>query len=96
MIPTCFTPRSSAEVTAFAWLNQHAASDDVVLAAVPTGNALPAYTNLRPFMGHGPEALDWPAKTRQVDRYFSGDIPDHARAPPSARFTIRSRFAGPL
>ncbi len=86
----------SAEVAAFDWLNQHAAPDDVVLAAMPTGNALPTYTNLRPFMGHGPETLDWPAKTRQVERFFSGAMPADERTMLYAQFNIRYVFDGPL
>ncbi len=89
-----FQPR--AELAAFDWLNQHAAPDDVLLAAAPTGNALPAYTNLRPFIGHGPETLNWPEKTRQVERFYSGAMPAGERAALYAQFNIRYVFDGPL
>lgn len=68
--------RPSGEVAAFNWLNTQAAPNDVVLAAVPTGNALPAFVRARTYMGHGPETLDWPSKTDIVQRFYRGELTD--------------------
>lgn len=84
------------ELAAFAWLNQHAAPDDVVLASVLTGNALPAFTNQRPYMGHGPETLDWPAKTEDVERFFGGEMRAEEQAALFSEYDIRYVFYGPL
>lgn len=88
--------RPAHELAAFAWLNQHAEPDEIVLAAVPTANALPAFTNLRTFMGHGPETLDWQRKTEQVERFYSGDMPAAERAELLASFNIRYVLYGDL
>jgi hypothetical protein len=66
--------RPAAELAAFTWLNTQAAPDDVVLAAVPTGNALPAFVRARTYMGHGPETLNWPLKTDTVERFYRGEL----------------------
>jgi hypothetical protein len=68
--------RPSGEVAAFNWLNWHTSPDDVVFAAVPTGNALPAFVRARTYMGHGPETLDWPTKTDTVERFYRGELND--------------------
>jgi hypothetical protein len=88
--------RPADELAAFAWLNTHAVPDDVVLSSVATGNALPAYTNLRPFMGHGPETLDWPHKTRDLERFYRGEMTDDERAGLLRDYHIRYVFYGPL
>lgn len=73
-----------AYAAAFIWLNSpsgaNVRADDVLLAAVPTGNALPAYVRARVYMGHGPETLFWQDKTRTVEAFFSGTLTDNARA----------------
>lgn len=73
-----------AYAAAFIWLNDpaggNARADDVILAAVPTGNALPAYVRARVYMGHGPETLFWRDKTRTVEAFFSGRLSDAERA----------------
>lgn len=66
--------RPAVEVAALDWLNTHTLPDEVILAAVETGNVLPAYTHLRPFMGHGPETLEWQHKTVLVERFFGNQM----------------------
>ena len=66
--------RPAAEVAAFDWLNTQVSPNDVILAAVPTGNALPAFVRARTYMGHGPETLDWPIKTDIVERFYRGTL----------------------
>jgi hypothetical protein len=80
--------RPVAEVAAFDWLNANAPADAVVLTSVSSGNALPAFTNLRPVMGHGPETLDWPTKTEQVQRFFGGEMDAAERAALIARYNV--------
>jgi hypothetical protein len=72
--------RPAAEITAFDWLNRNSLPDEVVLAAVETGNVLPAYTHLRPFMGHGPETLEWQHKTALVEEFFGNQMSADERA----------------
>jgi hypothetical protein len=66
--------RPAAEVAALDWLNAHAPEDAVVLSSVEIGNVLPAYTHLRPFMGHGPETLEWRQKTALVQAFFANEM----------------------
>lgn len=69
-----------ANVRAFNWLNEHAPPDAVALGAFPTGTALPAFTHLRPFVGHGPETLAAVEKTRLVGAFFRDELSDEDRA----------------
>ncbi len=87
--------RPNAEVAAFDWLNQHAPADAVVLASVASGNALPAFANLRPYMGHGPETLDWPQKTEDVRRFFGGEMDADERDALFRDYAIGYVLAGP-
>jgi len=66
--------RRADDVAAFAWLSANADLDTIILSAVPTGNALPAYSDLRTVMGHGPETLFWRDKTVQVERFYGGTM----------------------
>ena len=95
------------EVSAFNWLNNHAQPDEVVLASVETGNVLPAYTHLRPFMGHGPETLEWQHKTALVEQFFRNQMSANERealynsiclesAPTLCSAPIRYLIFGPL
>lgn len=71
-----FVPRDT--IAAYNWLNANAIERErgaVVLAPYPVGNKLPAYTNLRPFVGHGPESVNGLAKRALLDRYLAGDMP---------------------
>lgn len=83
---------------AFAWLDTHAAPDDVVLSPVATGNLIPAYADVRVFAGHGPETIDWPTKNEQVRRFFADAMPADARTvlfdpPPPAPAVVWTGFA---
>lgn len=72
--------RPAAEVAALEWLNRNAAPGDVILASFETGNAIPVYTHLRSFIGHGPETLEADRKALQVEALFSGTMTDEQRA----------------
>lgn len=72
--------RPTSEIAALDWLNAYTSADEVVLSSVQIGNVLPAYTHLRPFMGHGPETLEWQHKTVLVERFFSDSMSAAERA----------------
>lgn len=63
---------SGAQIRAFEWLNQTAEAGEIVFAAWGTGNTLPVYSDLRPFVGLGPETLNAEPKNEQViEPFFS-------------------------
>ena len=66
--------RPAAEVDAFNWLNQYSQPGEIALSAVETGNVLPAWTHLRTFMGHGPETIQWPEKTQQLQAFYAYNL----------------------
>lgn len=72
--------RPAAEIAALHWLNQHAPPEAIVLSAPETGNVIPAWTHLRTYMGHGPETIDWQAKTRQLQAFYAGALTAQERA----------------
>jgi len=67
------------EVAAFAWLRANAAPGDAGLAAYATGNALPAYTPLRAYIGHGPETVFLTDKRAQVSAFYLAVTRDAVR-----------------
>ncbi len=75
--PPVFRP--TAEVTALEWLNRNSAPGEVALASFETGNAIPVYTHLRSFIGHGPETLEADRKAAQVDAFFTDTVTDEER-----------------
>jgi len=88
--------REAAELRALQWLDQQAPVDSVVLAAFETGNVIPAYTDLRPFVGHGPESLFALTKTDQTEAFFGGQMGEAERLALYRDFSIRYLFYGPL
>lgn len=66
--------RPAGEATAFAWLNGHAPRNAVALSSFETGNALPAFTHLRPFVGHGPETIAASEKAALAEAFFQGSL----------------------
>ena len=61
----------AAEARAFEWLDQNASAGSIVLANFATGNAMPAYAGVIPYIGHGPETLYIAIKRPQVKNFFS-------------------------
>ncbi len=88
--------REAAELRALQSLNQQTPVDSVVLAAFETGNVIPAYTDLRPFVGHGPESLFALAKTDQTEAFFGGQMGEAERLALYREFSIRYILYGPL
>lgn len=66
--------RPADEIAALDWLNRNSHPDEIALSAVETGNVIPAWTHLRPYMGHGPETLFWQDKTAQVKQFYAGGM----------------------
>lgn len=60
------------EIAALDWLNAHAVRDTVILSSALTGNYLPARTNLRAFVGHGPETIGYDQKRALAAQFFAG------------------------
>ncbi len=72
--------RPAEEIAAFDWLAANAEPDAVILTAPETGNAIPAYTSLRTYMGHGPETLHWQDKTETLTRFYRGELDEDERS----------------
>jgi hypothetical protein len=68
-----------AEVRAFLWLDANAGPGEIVLARRDVGNALPAWTDLTAYLGHGPETLHNKEKQRLVETVLDGEKPDAER-----------------
>jgi hypothetical protein len=66
--------RPAAEVAAFEWIADNAASGSVVLTAFDSGNALPAWAPVRSVIGHGPETANLAELQPQVERFFGGTL----------------------
>lgn len=75
--PALYTSRDT--VAALRWLDANALERGaVVLARFEVGNRVPAYTSLRPYVGHGPETLNSRTKEAAADAFFDGDMPPDA------------------
>jgi len=75
--PPQFLP--AAEVAIFDWLDHHAEPRSIVLCSFDTGNALPAYADLTPYIGLGPETLDLQDKQKSVAAFFDPASTDSTR-----------------
>jgi len=87
--------RPATEIEALAWLNRHAAPGSVVLSAPSTGNVLPAYADVRAYVGHGPETIGYAGKSDQVRRFFSGAMSEAERLALLEGFDVAYVFYGP-
>ena len=83
------------QITAFNWLNQQAEPDSVVLSTFPTGTRLPVYTNLRVYIGHGPETLNYQAKTHIAEQFFADELTAAERSLLYTDNRIQYIFFGP-
>jgi len=87
--PDLYAP--AAEVRAMWWLDDNAVERErgaVVLTRFDAGNILPAYTNLRPVVGHGPETLYYQEKEALTDRYFEDALTAAERAALYDEYTV--------
>ncbi len=99
--------RPTAELATLDWLNNNAPADSVILTAfdtgklspptdIDTGNLIPAYTNLRPYVGHGPETAHATDKDALTRRFFADQMSADERHSLYKSVDIRYIFYGPL
>ena len=84
----------SAELRAMDALNRLAPRDAVVLSLKETGNVLPAWTNLKAYVGHGPETVDAGQKEALARQFFAGTL--DAAAARDLLAVVNYIFVGPL
>lgn len=65
---------SGDQIAALDWLNANAPASAVALSDKPIGNYLPARTNLRAFVGHGPETINFYQKLDLADQLLRGEM----------------------
>jgi hypothetical protein len=87
--------RSTGEVAAFEWLDAQPGDQAVVLAAYATGNALPAWADVRVVIGHGPESTGLPTLRPRVEAFFRGSGAAAGAAGLLSEFGVDYVFAGP-
>ena len=85
---------TSGQVSAIEWLQANTNPEDVVLADLKIGNALPGWIGQRTFYGHWAETINFNAKTRWVQKFFS-DPPETDRRTLLRDYGIRFVFYGP-
>ncbi len=99
--------RPTAELAALDWLNNHTPTDSVILTAFDTGklspitnidsgNLIPTYTDLRPYVGHGPETAHATDKDALTRRYFADQMTADERRNLYASVDIRYIYYGPM
>jgi len=96
---TALTPdrplfQPSAELRAMDALNRIAPRDAVALSLKETGNVLPAWTDLKAYVGHGPETVDAGQKEEIARQFFAGTL--DAAAQRDLLAAVDYVFAGPL
>jgi hypothetical protein len=84
-----------AEVRALLWLGANAEPGAVVLSGYGAGNALPAWTGLTAFIGHGPETIHNPEKLILVQTILDGGRVDDERLAALAQSGADYVLAGP-
>lgn len=97
---TALTPdrplfRPQAEMDALDWLNVYANDDAVVLALFETSNVIPARTNLRVFVGHGPETIESTPKKRLAEDFFADELSQQAQQALFSRYGVDYVLVGP-
>ena len=95
-IPSMPVFRPAAEVNAFLQLNDLAQTNQVVLAAYQTGNALPAWSPVRVITGQRPESMNYVELNPRVAQFFQTDTPDAVRQELLREFNVRFVFWGPM
>ncbi|RPJ50490.1 MAG: hypothetical protein EHM21_04865 [Chloroflexi bacterium] len=86
--------RPVGEVQAFEFLAGNAGPRDVVLAAYPTANPLPAWAGVRVIVGHGPESIHKVELLGRVSCFYK-DCTDAERIKLLNEFGVRYVFWGP-
>jgi hypothetical protein len=58
--------------SALVWLEENATVNDFVLSAIPSGQLITQKTDMRVYLGHPMETLDYDNKSHSVETYFKG------------------------
>ncbi len=91
--PPIFLPRDQTET--FDFLQAEVESQDVVLAAYSTGNALPAWAPVKVLAGHGPESIFSGEIYPDIKAFYQASTDDLERLKFIKRFGIQYIFWGP-
>ena len=83
------------ELDAFAWLEQNAEGDEVVLSSVTTGQYIPALAGTHAFLAHWAQTLDFFGKTEMVNAFFAPDTPETVRQATLNDFGVDYVLYGP-
>lgn len=83
------------DVSALAWLDQHAAGSDVVFSSLPIGIYVPGTTGAHAFLAHGAETLDFQQKNEVVHRFFETQTTDTYRREILRSYHVTYVFYGP-
>jgi hypothetical protein len=86
--------RPKDELAALDALNTYAARDTVVLSSKESGNYVPARTDLKAYVGHGPETIDSEDKEELAEQFFAGTLDPNTKRDLLAE--VNFVFYGPL
>jgi hypothetical protein len=66
--PRIFPPKGAVDTAG--WLASNTPEGALVLSGFESGNFLPGWSAVRSYHGHGPETIDFAAKTENVNRFY--------------------------
>lgn len=66
-------------VQGFEFMRRDAKKDCVVMARWDTGNLIPYYANLRPYVGHVSETMNYEQKKEEADGFYDGELNEKQR-----------------
>jgi hypothetical protein len=80
------------EIAAFAWLEDNAQPDDVVLSSLTIGQYIPAMTGTHAFLAHWAQTLDFFGKSEMVHEFFAQTTMDDRRQQIAQTYHVRYVF----
>jgi hypothetical protein len=83
------------ELTALKWLENNAASDDVILSSLTIGQYIPALTGAHAFLAHWAQTVDFYHKTAMVEEFFAEDTTDIRHQQVLKQYQVDYIFYGP-
>jgi hypothetical protein len=88
--------RPQGELAAFAYLTEHTAKGESILASYDTSTVLPAHASLRVAIGHGPESLGLAELKPRLEAFYLQETPDADRESILREMDFQYVFWGPL
>lgn len=85
---------SSGQVAAIDWLQTNVQRDDIVLADLKIGGALPGWIGQHSYFGHFAETMDFDGKQNRINQFFA-DMSDADRRAMLRSGNIRYVYFGP-